>query len=87
VSAERHRRFGVSARLTGPMHSDTAPEPLFEHHLGDLPIVAVDGRETLVHLGRVSAVGDLDRAGEFDLPPAEPVVLVGEIPWELRDAD
>ena len=67
----------------------TAPTtaPLLEHHLGDLPVVAVDGRETLVHLGRVSAVGIFDQPGEFDLPPAEPVVLVGEIPWELRDAD
>ncbi|MBW4042904.1 MAG: hypothetical protein HIU86_12400 [Acidobacteria bacterium] len=69
------------------MHSDTASEPLIDHHLGDLPVVAVDGRETLVHLGRVSAVGIFDQPGEFDLPPAEPVVLVGEIPWELRDAE
>ena len=69
------------------MHSDTASLPLIEHHLGDLPVVAVDGRETLVHLGRVSAVGDFDQPGEFDLPPAEPVMLVGEIPWELRDAE
>lgn len=69
------------------MHSDTASIPLIEHHLGDVPVVAVDGRETLVHLGRVSAVGDFDQPGEFDLPPAEPVVLVGEIPWELREAE
>jgi hypothetical protein len=62
-------------------------EPLLEHHLGDLPVVAVDGRETLVHLGRISAVGDLDQPGEFDLPPAEPVQLIGEIPWELREAE
>ena len=69
------------------MQHDSLPEPLAAHHLGDQPVVAVDGRETLVHLGRISAVGDLDRPGEFDLPPAEPVVLVGEIPWELRDAE
>jgi hypothetical protein len=69
------------------MHSDTASEPLLEHHLGDVPLVAIDGRETVVHLGRTSAVGDYDVPGEFDLPPAEPVVLVGEVPWELRDAD
>jgi len=65
--------------------TDTAPEPLLAHHLGDVPVVATDGRETVVHLGRTSAVGDFDVAGEFDLPPAEPVRLVGEIPWELRE--
>ena len=25
--------------------------------------------------------------GEFDVPPAEPVVLIGEVPWELRDEE
>ncbi|GAA2753591.1 hypothetical protein [Amnibacterium kyonggiense] len=69
------------------MTDTTASDPLLEHHLGDLPVVAADGRETLVHLGRVSAVGDFDRPGEFDVPPAEPVVLVGDVPWELRDAE
>jgi hypothetical protein len=69
------------------MHSDTASEPFIDHHLGDLPVIAVDGRETFVHLGRMSAVGEFDQPGEFDLPPVEPVVLVGEIPWELRDAE
>ncbi|MGN6444463.1 hypothetical protein [Amnibacterium sp.] len=60
-------------------------EPTTEHHLGDVPITTVDGRQTAVHIGHLSAVGDIFNAGEFDLPPAEPVVLVGEIPWELRD--
>lgn len=69
------------------MQNDTVTDPLLEHHLGDLPVVAVDGRETLVNIGRLNAVGDFDQPGEFDLPPAEPVVLVGDIPWELRDAD
>lgn len=79
--------MSARTRLTGPMQRDTTTEPLLEHHLGDLPVVAVDGRETLVHLGRVSAVGDLVQPGEFDLPPVEPVVLVGDIPWELREAE
>lgn len=25
--------------------------------------------------------------GPFDLPPSEPVVLEGDIPWELREDD
>jgi hypothetical protein len=25
--------------------------------------------------------------GPFDEPPSEPVVLEGDIPWELRDAE
>jgi len=25
--------------------------------------------------------------GPFDAPPAEPVVLEGELPWELRDEE
>ena len=70
----------------GPMTTETAPL-LLDHHLGDVPIVATDGRETLVHVGRTSTTGVFDVAGEFDLPPEEPVVLVGEIPWELRGED
>lgn len=69
------------------MHATTETVPMLEHHLGDVPVVAVDGRDTVVHLGRVSATGGFDVPGEFDLPPAEPVVLVGEIPWELREAE
>ena len=60
---------------------------LHEHHLGDEPAQTGDGRETTVHLGRTSVTGGFDLPGEFDLPPEEPVVLVGEVPWELRDAE
>jgi hypothetical protein len=67
------------------MHTDTAL--LSEHHLGDVPVVAADGRETLLHAGRTSTTGVFDLPGEFDLPPEEPVVLLGEIPWELRGED
>jgi hypothetical protein len=67
------------------MDSETAP--LLDHHLGDVPTVAVDGRETLIHLGRTSTLGDFTQPGEFDLPPEEPVVLIGEVPWELRGAE
>ena len=45
------------------------------------------GRETVMHLGRTSTTGGFDVPGEFDLPPEEPVVLVGEIPWELQGDD
>lgn len=69
------------------MDSETRSDLLLEHHLGDVPTVAVDGRETGMHLGRTSTTGGFDVPGEFDLPPEEPVVLVGEVPWELRDAD
>lgn len=55
------------------------------HHLGDEPAETGDGRATTVHLGRVSTAGGFDLPGEFDLPPEEPVVLVGEVPWELRE--
>jgi hypothetical protein len=59
-----------------------------EHALGDEPAVTGDGLHSTVHrLGRRSITGALDLPGEFDLPPEEPVVLVGEVPWELRDAD
>ena len=58
------------------------------HHLGDEPAVTGDHRHSTVHrLGRVSMTGGFDLPGEFDLPPEEPVVLVGEVPWELRDVD
>ena len=69
------------------MHSETEPELLLEHHLGDVPTVAADGRETVIHVGRTSTTGGFDVPGEFDLPPEEPVVLVGDIPWELQAAD
>jgi hypothetical protein len=69
------------------MHTETDTALLSEHHLGDVPTVAPDGRETLMHLGRVSITGGFDEPGEFDLPPEEPVVLVGEIPWELSSAE
>lgn len=62
----------------------THTELLHDHHLGDVPTVAGDGRDTLMHLGRVSITGGFDEPGEFDIPPEEPVVLVGEVPWELR---
>lgn len=68
-------------RLDGAM---THTELLHDHHLGDVPTVAGDGRDTLMHLGRVSVTGGFDEPGEFDIPPEEPVVLVGEVPWELR---
>ncbi len=58
---------------------------LASHHLGDDPVVTDDGRVTTTHLGRASVTGGFDVPGEFDLPPAVPVTLVGEIPWELRD--
>jgi hypothetical protein len=38
-----------------------------------------------VHLGRRSEIGDFQSPGEFDVPPVEPVHLVGDIPWELRE--
>ena len=69
------------------MTTDAEAPLLIEHHLGDVPTVAVDGRETVVHLGRSSITGGFDVPGEFDLPPEEPVQLVGEIPWELREAE
>ena len=69
------------------MHPETESAPLLEHHLGDVPTIAADGRETVMHLGRTSTTGGFDVPGEFDLPPVEPVVLVGEIPWELQAAD
>jgi hypothetical protein len=81
--ADRHR-----ARLNRRMTIDsTTTDLLTEHHLGDVPVVAADGRATTVHLGRVSASGGFDEPGEFDVPPIEPVVLIGEIPWELREAE
>jgi hypothetical protein len=61
--------------------------PLGEHHLGDVPVHTPDGRDTTLHVGRISVIGDAAMPpGEFDVPPAEPVVLLGEVPWELRGA-
>lgn len=58
------------------------------HHLGDEPALTGDHRHSTVHrLGRVSTTGGFDLPGEFDLPPEQPVVLVGDVPWELRDTD
>ncbi|MDQ1600634.1 MAG: hypothetical protein QOD68_2108, partial [Actinomycetota bacterium] len=37
--------------------------------------------------GRLSTTGSFDLPGEFDLPPEEPVVLVGDVPWELAEAE
>lgn len=62
-----------------------AEDPLVAHHLGDVPVRTGDGRDTTVHLGRRSGIGDFRSPGEFDVPPIEPVRLVGEIPWELQD--
>ena len=73
--------------MDGPVQDTTELEPLLAHHLGDVPLVAIDGRETTAHLGRTSTTGGFDEPGEFDLPPEEPVVLLGDVPWELRDAD
>jgi hypothetical protein len=81
------RPCGTRCLVNGGMPPETDPALLAEHHLGDVPTVAVDGRETVMHLGRVSTTGGFDTPGEFDLPPEEPVVLVGEIPWELRAAE
>lgn len=74
-------------RGDGPVHSAPATDTLLAHHLGDVPITAADGRETTAHLGRTSTIGGFDLPGEFDLPPEEPVVLLGEVPWELRGTD
>lgn len=61
------------------------PHPA-SHHLGDEPALTGDHRHSTVHrLGRVSTTGGFDLPGEFDLPPEEPVVLIGDVPWELRD--
>ena len=58
------------------------------HPLGDEPALTGDHRHSTVHrLGRTSTTGGFDLPGEFDLPPEEPIRLVGRIPWELRDAD
>jgi pimeloyl-ACP methyl ester carboxylesterase len=62
-----------------------AEDPLVAHHLGDVPVRTGDGRDTTVHLGRRSGIGDFQSPGEFDVPPVEPVRLVGDIPWELRE--
>lgn len=35
----------------------------------------------------VGMFGRFDAPGEFDSPPDEPVVLEGEVPWELADSD
>ena len=62
-----------------------AEDPMVAHHLGEVPVRTGDGRNTTVHLGRRSGLGDFQSPGEFDVPPAEPVRLVGDIPWELQE--
>ncbi|WP_375388789.1 hypothetical protein [uncultured Amnibacterium sp.] len=71
------------------MSSTTTDDHQLEaHRLGDAPVHTPDGRDTTAHLGRASVIGDAAfQPGEFDLPPAEPVVLVGDVPWELRDPE
>lgn len=70
------------------MTTTTDAHPLDEHRLGDAPVHTPDGRDTTLHLGRASVLGDPGfPPGEFDVPPAEPVVLIGEVPWELRDEE
>lgn len=55
--------------------------------IGDEPAVTGDGAHSTVHrLGRRSITGGFDLPGEFDLPPEEPVKVVGPVPWELEEA-
>jgi hypothetical protein len=57
-----------------------------EHALGDEPAVTGDGLHLTVHrLGRRSITGAVDLPGEFDLPPEEPVTVLGPVPWELQE--
>jgi hypothetical protein len=37
--------------------------------------------------GRMNIAGLAPDPGPFDEPPAEPVILEGDIPWELREQD
>jgi hypothetical protein len=74
------------------MSQETFPEPeptgLLDLPIGDEPAVTGDGHHLTVHrLGRMSFTGGFDLPGEFDLPPEEPVVLVGDVPWELAEAE
>ena len=78
---------GADHRPTDHLLTDHRPTDhlLTDHHLGDVPAQTGDGRDTTAHLGRVSVTGGFDLPGEFDLPPEEPVRLVGDVPWELRE--
>jgi hypothetical protein len=69
-----------------PHSPDAEPaEPIAP--IGDEPAVTGDGAHSTVHrLGRRSITGGFDLPGEFDLPPEEPVTVVGPVPWELREA-
>jgi hypothetical protein len=54
----------------------------------DLPPVGIggDGRVVQRKVGRFASWGGwVDDPGEFDIPPSEPVELIGDVPWELRD--
>lgn len=68
------------------MTNEDPVDPLIEHHFAGAPVETADGRETTQHLGRRTVLGDFEPAGEFDAPPAEPVVLLGDVPWELRES-
>jgi len=64
------------------------PTGLLETPIGDEPAVTGDGHHLTVHrLGRMSFTGGFDLPGEFDLPPEEPVRLIGDVPWELAEAE
>ena len=74
------------------MSHDVSHEPLptglLDLPIGEEPAVTGDGHHLTVHrLGRLSTTGGFDLPGEFDLPPEEPVVLVGDVPWELAEAE
>jgi hypothetical protein len=69
------------------LHERT-PTGLLDLPIGEEPAVTGDGHHLTVHrLGRTSTTGGFDLPGEFDLPPEEPVQLVGEVPWELAEAE
>ena len=40
---------------------------------------------SLRNAGQIDVYGAVRRPGPFDAPPAEPVHLVGPVPWELQE--
>jgi hypothetical protein len=42
---------------------------------------------SLRNAAQLDVYGAVRRPGPFDLPPAEPVRLTGEVPWELQESD
>ena len=40
---------------------------------------------SLRNASQLDAYGMIRRPGPFDAPPAEPVRIVGPVPWELQD--